>query len=310
MIDLRTLQCALGGEISNGQLSCPGPSHSPRDRSMTVRPLGDDFIVFSHAGDDWQTCKDHVRQRLGLPAWQPGDGCDRRVDPSQIRTFDRAAVDAESQRRERTADDLQRIERAVAIWDAGVSPRGTVAESYLDSRALTLDDDVVGRVLRYCERCPWRCEITGSTVYLQALIASFRSIDDDAVTAVHRIRLDQPQRWPKAERRMLGVVQRAAVKLDPLSDTLHIGEGVETCLAARQLGHVPAWALGSVGMISHFPLIDGVKLLRILGEAGTASATAIKLCGQRWHVAGRRVQIIMPADGCDDLNDEIMAASA
>ena len=53
MIDLRSLQRALGGEISGGQLLCPGPGHSPRDRSLSVRPIGDDFVVFTHCGDDW-----------------------------------------------------------------------------------------------------------------------------------------------------------------------------------------------------------------------------------------------------------------
>jgi len=108
---------------------------------------------------------------------------------------------------------------------------------------------------------------------------------------------------------MLGVMHRAAVKLGPLGDTLHIGEGVETCMAARQLGHAPAWALGSVGGISRFPLIEGVTRLRILGEAGEASARAIELCGGRWHAAGRTVQLVMPSTG-SDLNDQLMAAAS
>ena len=140
------------------------------------------------------------------------------------------------------------------------------------------------------------------------MITAFTSIDDGELTAIHRVRLDQPQRWPKTERRMLGVVHRAAVKLDPVGDTLAIGEGVETCLAARQLGFKPAWALGSVGSISFFPLVEGVKRLRILGESGDASAGAIQFCGQRWHAAGRKVQVVMPDTG-SDLNDELMAAT-
>jgi putative DNA primase/helicase len=164
-------------------------------------------------------------------------------------------------------------------------------------------------VLRYHPSCPWRDENTGATVRVPALVAAFRSIDDDAVTAVHRIRVDQPERWPKTERRMLGVIHRTAVKLGPLGDTLHIGEGVETCMAARQLGHTPAWALGSVGGISRFPLVEGVTRLCILGEAGEASERAIKLCGHRWHRARRKVQIIMPDIGFD-LNDQVMAAAA
>ena len=311
MIDLRSLQRALGGEISGGQLLCPGPGHSPRDRSLAVRPSRDTdgFVVHSHAGDDWKLCKDYVRERLGLPQWQPGDGRDRRVDPSRLKSFERAAVEAEAERRPLTQDDRVRIGCARAVWDGATDPRGTEAERYLASRKLLVLVEDVGSVLRYHPRCPWRDEDTGTTIYVRALVAAFRSIDDDAVTAVHRIRVDQPERWPKTERHMLGVMHRAAVKLGPLGDTLHIGEGVETCMAARQLGHAPAWALGSVGGISRFPLIEGVTCLRILGEAGEASARAIELCGRRWHAAGRRVQLVMPSTG-SDLNDQLMAAAS
>lgn len=105
---------------------------------------------------------------------------------------------------------------------------------------------------------------------------------------------------------MLGIVRRAAVKFDAVGHDLIIGEGVETCMAARQLGHRPAWALGSVGAISFFPIIDGVKRLLILGETGKASEEAIRLCGRRWHRARRRVQVIVPDVG-SDINDELIA---
>jgi putative DNA primase/helicase len=102
---------------------------------------------------------------------------------------------------------------------------------------------------------------------------------------------------------MLGIVYRAAIKLDPVIDeTLAVGEGVETCMAARQLGLGPAWALGSVGAISFFPLIDGVQRLTVLGERGDVSARAIKIVGTRWRKAGRRVRVVMPNVG-SDLND-------
>ena len=108
---------------------------------------------------------------------------------------------------------------------------------------------------------------------------------------------------------MLGVVRRAAVMLDPAGDVLAIGEGIETAMAARQLGHRPAWAVGSVGMIAKFPLLDGVEQLRILGESGDASTSAVRLVGHRWHGAGRKVQVVMP-DAGDDLNDELMQQRA
>jgi putative DNA primase/helicase len=309
MITLRTLQRVLGGEINGGQLLTSGPGHSARDRSLAVRPDGNGgFTVYSHAGDDWRDCRDYVRARLGWPQWRPGDGRDRRVDPSRLAAFDRAAVDAESERRERS--EWLRIKRARALWAEAVHLGGTMAEPYLRSRRLELDSRVTGgSVLRFHSACPWRDENTGRTVFIPCMLAAFTSIDDGEITAIHRVRVDQPQRWPKTERRMLGVVHRAAVKLDAAGSALVVGEGVETCLAARQLGHKPAWALGSARAIAHLPVLEGVERLRILGEAGKASADAVQLVGRRWHRAGRRVQVVTSSVG-SDLNDELMAATA
>jgi hypothetical protein len=78
-------------------------------------------------------------------------------------------------------------------------------------------------------------------------------------------------------------------------------------MAARQVGFKPVWALGSVGGISFFPVTDGVKRLLILGEAGEASARAIKLCGTRWRKAGLRVRVVMPNEGFSDINDALIA---
>jgi putative DNA primase/helicase len=309
MLDLRRAAVALGGEVSGRQIVCPGVGHSPVDRSLAVRfeasaPEG--FVVHSFAGDDPIAARDFVRDKLGLPPWQPGDEQDRRVVPAHVRAFDRATVDRDAGPRPRTEDDLQRIKMATDIWlGAQDLQKSSLAERYLQARALDLPSDVAA--LRFHPRCPWRDENTGVTERIPALLAGFLSLDDGMLTAVHRIRLDQPERWPKTERRMLGVVHRTAIKLDALEgDTLVVGEGVETAMAARQLGYRPVWALGSVGAISFFPVLKGIKRLQILGETGKASAEAIQFCGRRWYRAGRRVQIITPDVG-SDLNDQLMA---
>ena len=52
--DVRAAARALGGHIvGRGQVLCPSPGHSPRDRSLAVRFVADGFIVHSHANDDW-----------------------------------------------------------------------------------------------------------------------------------------------------------------------------------------------------------------------------------------------------------------
>jgi len=77
MLDLKTLQAALGGEISGGRLLCPGPNHSAADRSLSVKldsSAPDGFMVHSFADDDPIECKDFVRAKAGLPAFKPNGG--------------------------------------------------------------------------------------------------------------------------------------------------------------------------------------------------------------------------------------------
>jgi putative DNA primase/helicase len=313
--NVRHIAHALDGEVcGRDSVRAPGPGHSRRDRSLSLRldpTAPDGFLIYSHAGDDWKACRDHVRERLGLPRWEPGDEQYRSVPAHHVDKWDLAAVEAEANERPRpwTEDEAARIAAARNIWAASRDPRGTRAEQYLrERRKLDLPEDIVGRVLRFHPACPWRNENTGRTDRVPALIVPFRSIDDDTITAVHRIALNSD--GSKTPRRMLGIVQRTAIKFDAVGEALAIGEGIESVMAARQLGFAPAWALGSVGAISFFPLIDGVKRLVILGEPGDASARAIKFCGTRWHRAGRRVRVVMPNDGLSDLNDALMAGSA
>jgi putative DNA primase/helicase len=311
-MDVRTIAQTLGGDVSGRQALVPGPGHDRRDRSLSIRieaGAPDGFVVHSFAGDDPIACKDYVRERLGLPHWQPGGGQDRRIAPSHVRQFDQTALNRESQKRPRDEDDLRRIKQATAIWTEAGDPRGTAVKKYLASRRLELGDDLAGGVLRFHPRTPWRNENSGRTDFIPCLIAAFRNVDDGIVTAVHRMRLDQPERWPKIDRRMLGLVHRAAIMFDPIGPELAIGEGVETCMAARQLGiGCPTWALGSVGAIAGFPVLDDVARLIILGEAGQASADAIGFCGRRWRAAARSVRAATSSLG-SDLNDELMGAA-
>ena len=67
--DLRAIARALGGEVVGRQVLAPGPGHSRQDRSLSVTisataPEG--FLAFSHAGDDFAHCRDHVKAALGI----------------------------------------------------------------------------------------------------------------------------------------------------------------------------------------------------------------------------------------------------
>ena len=141
------------------------------------------------------------------------------------------------------------------------------------------------------------------------MLVLMRRINGDQPTAVQRTALTLDGR--KIERRMHGVAGGAAIKLDAdaaVTVSLTIGEGFETCLAARQLNFRPTWALGSVTAVASFPVLPGIETLHLLQETGDhgASARAVEECGLCWHSAGREVIIVTP-HGCQgDVNDVLM----
>jgi hypothetical protein len=203
-------------------------------------------------------------------------------------------------------DDKRRIERAREIWRASIDPRGTIVEDYLVGRRLELSEDIANRAIRFHPSLAWR-ECDGDPVIrVQAMIAAMRNIESDEIVAVSCRRLT-PDGHKLGKPKFRGVAAGAAIKLDPdetVTHGLHVGEGVESCMSARQLGLKPTWALGSTSNIAAFPVLSGIECLTILGENDEASAKAVQACGERWHAAGRIVLINRAAYG-KDLNDAL-----
>ena len=300
-LDLRTLARALGGEVTGRQVVAPGPGHSRRDRSLSVRLSTESttgFIVFSHAGDPFDQCRDYVMQKLGMDvdAWRTrGRGAGR---PAPV--F--AVVEGGE-----TSDHASRISRARALWREAVPAQGTVVEAYLRSRGLHLPDGA--DALRYLARCPWRDEEQGRTILVPCMVACMRQVAGNLITAIHRTRLS-PE-GEKLGRRMLGVAAGAAVKIDgdaEVATSLAIGEGIESVLSGRQFGFRPVWAMGSAGGISALPALVGVEALTVFEENDDTNRSAVETCAARWHRAGRTITIVTPNVG-NDMNDALRSVA-
>src|ERR1700757_1716454 len=159
---LPQLARALGGEIAGGQVVCPGPGHSARDRSLAVRPAPNSafgFIIHSHAGDHWRDCFEYVLERLGTAPWQPN--------------FEKKIP------RNAPATDVWK-----QVWREA-EPLNHLALSYLASRGineLPLPD--VHGVLRFHPQCPF-----GPGEKRRCMIGLLRDVLTNRPQAIHRTAL-------------------------------------------------------------------------------------------------------------------------
>jgi hypothetical protein len=309
----RSVARALGGEAhGRGRVLAPGPGHSPRDRSLLIEidpaaPEGFTVHTFS-ALDDWKQGRDYVRQRLGLSSsWRRyPDGRTRRMRlPSRAPSEQHPCDEADDGAKKNSA-------LALRLWHEAGDPRGTVVEARLLRRGIQLDALVAGRVIRYHPSL-WHAD---TRRYLPAMLALFRRIDDDAPVAIHRTFIG-PDGRKIGDRKMLGPVAGAVIKLDPDEDVtfgLFTGEGLETSLAARQMGLGPVWATGSSGAIARFPVLPGVEALTVLGEIDRhhTNLKAAHTVEKRWRSAGREVFYAIPQLGKDikDINDALVGGRA
>jgi putative DNA primase/helicase len=294
MLDLRTVAYRLGGSVNGRNVMVPGPGHSPADRSLAIRfdpnaPEG--FSCHSYAGDDWRECRDYVRRALGLAALER-----RRRRWVPYRPTREAVVPND--------DAGARTAFALRLWNEARDSRGTVVTKYLPSRGLTLPEDVAGDVIRFHPALNFEGSLAG------AMVALFRDVASNKPCGIHRTFLDDAGR--KLGRKMLGRARGATIKLDADTNVtlgLHLGEGLETCLAARLAGFRPVWALGSAGAIAAFPVLSGIEAITILGEVGDGGANllAAQACAARWIKAGREAFNVVPLIG-GDLNDVWLVA--
>jgi hypothetical protein len=233
MISVRAAAQILGGEVSGGRITCPGPGHSPRDRSLLVSFSSDapgGFLVHSFAGDDFATCKDYVRQRLGLP--------------NRERIFAKPATLSG-----RWRPSNGNIEAATWLWRQRVPIAGTIGETYLRSAR------AYGGPIQ-----PTLGFLPANKTYPAALIAAYGipsepepgvlAIPDEAVVGVHLIKLrpdgsDRLRDDPKCKI-TIGRGFVGPIVVAPPNDLLAlvIAEGVEDALTAHGATGRGAWAAG------------------------------------------------------------------
>ena len=289
---------AFGGDISGrSTVIAPGPGHSRKDRSLSVKLSAsspDGFICFSHAGDDWRQCRDYVRGKRGSPPLRLCNGEHRRV------------IGTAPRQRRRTMG-----KRPCGCGGKPSTRVGRWSRAYLKGRGVDLPGEAAFEAIRFHPDCPFGSE------RFPAMVCLVRGIVTNEPQGIHRTALAQDgtaiKRNDKTFRMTLGPVVGGAIKLDPDEDVTHglcIGEGVETTLAGRQMGLRPGWAGVNTAGVASFPILPGIDGLHIFRESDLngASARDAESCARRWYEAGRDVFIVDPDIG-KDLNDELREAA-
>ena len=102
-----------------------------------------------------------------------------------------------------------------------------------------------------------------------------------------------------------GRISGGAVRLAPAAETLLVGEGLETCIAAMTATAMPAWAAlstsGMVGLI--LPATVRPVIILSDNDANGAGERAARIAAARWLAEGRRVRIAMPPEPETDMAD-------
>jgi putative DNA primase/helicase len=276
---------ALGGKKVGASWLAPCPAHADREPSLALRD-GEDgrALVRCHAGCEQGAVIAALRAR-GL--W----GANVSASPSwqQRPRSDGAGPDSDAKRKS-----------ALAIWQAAKPAQGSLVETYLRSRGISLPPPPSLRFhagLKHPSGGSWPC-----------MVALVVSGVDGLPAAIHRtyLALDGSSKAPiSPQRMMLGPVRGGAVRRGGSGAPLLVGEGLETCLAGTQLSGHRAWAALSTSGMRTLDLPEDIRDVIVLADGDDAGEAAALDCGLRWKREGRRVRIARPPRGCD-FNDMLV----
>ena len=271
---------ALGGHRAGRDWMAKCPAHADRTPSLAIREGRDGkILVRCHAGcAQWEVIS--VLKDRGI--WTPGG----RVSPI-VPTVRDDGVDSN---RDRSA-------LALKIWDQSVEAAGTPVEAYLRSRGLVNSPPSSLRfhpALKHPSGGTWPAMVGLVTSGLGAkpigIHRTFLAHDGSAKAPVTPAKM------------MLGPCRGGVVRLADVGDSIMVGEGIETCLAAMQAIGRPAWAALSTSGLRALDLPDNVIDVVLLADGDDPGEAAAQAAARRLAREGRTVRIARPPKG-KDFND-------
>jgi putative DNA primase/helicase len=275
---------SLGGGCRSGRWwRCRCPVHGSRGPTLALRDGEHGIIPYCHAGCSQADILAELQRRglVGRTATNPPAR-----GPSRAHARD---------------PDNGRVAAAHRIWDAAQAGGTTPLKAYLAGRGI---GTAPPSVLRYA---PTLRRPDGSEQ--PAVVARVDDVNGRLI-GVHRtwIAQDQFGRWHRLDRASLGPIRGGGVRLASPAETLMVGEGIETCLAAMQATKKPAWAaLSTSGMVGLI-LPSFVRSVIVLADHDRSGAgeRAAYAAAARWVAEGRTVRVAVPPERGTDFNDVLL----
>jgi hypothetical protein len=271
----------MKGDVNGEWFNTPGPGHSSDDRSLGIKfhkNAPDGFIVHSLAGDDPIQCRKYVKARLSEIG-------------IQLQVHHRAAGHEDGSNAD--PGKARRTGFALQIWSESVPANGTPVHTYLKARGITCPIPLAIRFHPNLRQRPG--------IFLPAMVALVTRGMDGEPVAIHRTFLtaDGEKAWCLPNRKVLGPCRGGAVRLSEASDSVMVGEGIETCLSAMQATGRPTWAALSAPGLFALDLPEHIRDVVILADGDDPGEKAANHAASRWVREGRRVAIARPPQDLD-----------
>ena len=205
-------------------------------------------------------------------------------------------------------------EAARRLFRAGVSIKGTHAETYLRARGIIVPLD--GMPLRFHPRLWYRRESNSHRESWPGLLAAVTDVHG-RITGVHRTWLDRirPEKAPLPDpRRALGHLLGNGVRFAPAEPApaqagvlLLAGEGIETVLSLKSvLPRMPMVAALSANHLAALEFTAGLTRLYVVQDRDAAGHMASERLRTRGQGAGVEVRDLLPVRG--DFNEDLCQA--
>ena len=202
----------------------------------------------------------------------------------------------------RTEPERDTIAEALAIWDGASPITGTVAETYLRRRGITMP---LPPSLRFS-----RIRYGARSVLHPALIAAICN-PNSAVIGVQRTYLteDGAKAGFEKAKLSLGRVRGGSIQLAPAAAEIVVTEGLEDGLTLAQETGRPVWIAAGTTFLPSIVFPDVVSSIVIGADSDGAGEAAAQKAATSYAAAVRAVRIMRPTPPHKDFNAELMAVT-